>query len=376
MLRDKRVRVAAFVMPAVISFMMIGLIGVISSSVGGNAKQTIFMVNNSPLLTAELKASPNLKLQTVADEAAGIALIKQGKARLVLEFGQPDSYGRIPIKEMYDPKEDTGQIAKATVEKAFQPVIEKYRKQQLAAHGLTPETIEPVHFVDSPITVGEKGAGALIVGMLPYLLVIFTFSGGINFAGDIVAGEKEKSTLETLLISPVPRTDIVLGKFVSLCAICLGSGASSIISLAVAAQMRSSGSDVLFKGGLGLTPTTIAILFVLILPLVAFFGGLLIAVSSYARNIREAQSYLGLVYMAVLLPAVFSQVLGLTDYGQSVWINFVPVLNTAANMREAFQGKPSTLGIVETVGTGIVLAAVMLWVAVRLFNREQVLDRT
>lgn len=376
MLRDKRVRFSAFVMPIVISFMMISLVGVVASSVGKNAQQTIYLVNNSPEVSQALQSNPNLKLQTVPTEDAGIALIKNGKARLVLEFSERDSFGRVPIKEMYDPKEDTSQVAKAALEKALQPEIDAYQKQQLSAHGLTKEAIQPFKFVDSPVKVGEGGAGVFVVSLLPYLLIIFTFSGGINFAGDIVAGEKEKSTLETLLISPVPRTDIVLGKFLALCAICLASGMSSIISLALAASTKSSGSDVLFSGGLGFTPKVIGLLIVLILPLVAFFSGMLIAVSSFARNIREAQSYLGLVYMIVLIPAVFSQILGVTDFGKSMWINFVPVLNTAANIRTLFQGKPSMAGIAESVGVGVVLAAIMLWVAVRLFNREQVLDRT
>jgi sodium transport system permease protein len=294
----------------------------------------------------------------------------------VLALSPGQGAGQITIKEQYDPKEDTSQIAKATVEASVQPFVDQYQKVVLASVGLTRQKIHPIQYQDSPIKVGENGANSFIVGFLPYLLVLFSFSGGINFAGDIVAGEKEKSTLETLLISPVPRTQIVLGKFFALCTICLASTLCSILGLVLASVVKTGATQEMFSGGLGLTPKAVVILLILVLPLVAFFGGALIAVSSYARNNREAQTYLGALYLVVLMPAIFSQVLGFTDLASANWINFVPILNTAANMRATFQGKPNMLGVAETVLESIVLAVVMLCVAVRLFNREQVLDRT
>ena len=102
---------------------------------------------------------------------------------------------------------------------------------------------------------------------------------------------------------------------------------------------------------------------------------MLIAVSTYARNSREAQTYLALINIVVLLPAVFSQVIGLTDFGTKLWINAVPILNTANNIRNALLGRTEFLPIAITVAVSTILAVIALWIAVALFNREEVLTR-
>ena len=131
----------------------------------------------------------------------------------------------------------------------------------------------------------------------------------------------------------------------------------------------------MFKDGFGVTPLAVATIILLLLPLVAMFGSVLIAISSYARNPREAQTYLALVNFVVILPAVFSQVIGLTDLASKLWINAVPVLNSANNIRNALLGKTDWLGVAITFGVSTVLAGIAIWAAVYLFNREEVLIR-
>ncbi len=377
MLRDRRVRFSAFVMPFVVIFMMFTMFGAIASSAGKDVKHKVFVVASSSPLSAQLTQSPQLETQVLPNEATGIDMIKNGKAKLVVEIGSGVPDEQTPVKLLFDPKEETSQIAKAAVESSLQQYNDKFEDSALAAHGLKKAQVKPISFVDVPVRVGEgAGAGSFVVGLLPYLLMLFSFTGGMNMAGDMVAGEKEKSTLETLLITPVPRIKIVLGKFFAMASICLASGLSAILALALAANMHTSGAELMFSGGLGLTPKALLVLIILILPLVAFFSGALVAVSSYARNIREAQTYLSVVLLLVLLPAMFSQVIGLTEYANATWINFVPVLDTAANIRASLLGKTSWTGVGITVTEGIVLAAIMLRLAVYLFNREQVLDRT
>jgi sodium transport system permease protein len=226
------------------------------------------------------------------------------------------------------------------------------------------------------LVVGEKkGASDLLVGLLPYMIVIWAFYGGMGIAGDLVAGEKEKNTLETLLITPVRRTEIVLGKFIALSAVCLMSSLSSLLGLILLAVIKLPGSGEMFKDGLGVTPLSILLIVVLILPLVALFASLLLGISSYAKNSREAQTYLAQLSFVVVMPAVFSQFIGFTDLGTKLWINAVPVLSTANNIRLALLGKPDMAGIAVSVLVSLVLAAFALRWTVKMFNREQVLVR-
>jgi sodium transport system permease protein len=213
------------------------------------------------------------------------------------------------------------------------------------------------------------------VGLLPYMIVIWAFYGAMGIAGDMVAGEKEKSTLETLLITPVSRTHIVLGKLMALSTISLLSSLSSLIGIILFATIKPPGSAEMFKAGLGVTPASALVIIALMVPMAAVFSSLLIGVSSYAKNSREAQQYLSQISFIVIMPAVFSQFIGLTDYGSKRWVDFVPILNTANNIRLSLLGKADLTGIFITIGVSLLLALVALRISVMLFNREEVLVR-
>lgn len=380
MRRDRRFRTSAIVSPIIISIMMVGLFGIIGSSISKTTKHTIFLVVNSsgnPLVGQWLKSSESLDVKTLPDVATGERLIKKGDARLVIDVEPPGASKQATINLMFDPKEDSAQVTKAQVAEQLQQQIFQLTQNELKNRGLPASLAQPFVVKDDPIKVGEGGgAGAVVVSILPYLIVIFTFSGAFSIASDMVAGEKEKSTLETLLITPVRRTEIVIGKFLALCTASLLGSISSVVGLFVATELHLPGADTMFAGGLGLTPKCVAVILISVVPLLALFSGLLLAVSSFARNVREAQTYLSMLYLVVIMPAVFSQVIGYTDFEHATWVNFVPILNTANNIRSAFLGKANWTAVFEALAVGVVLAALAIRLAVYMFNREQVLART
>jgi len=254
-----------------------------------------------------------------------------------------------------------------------QHVLAKY----LATFPVSPSTVSPYKPVPENVRANKPGGVSdILVGFLPYLIVIWAFFGGMNIAGDLVAGEKEKQTLETLLITPLTRTQVVMGKLLALAAICLTSSMASLLGLGIYAILKPKGSELILANGLGISAMTILLTLVLLIPLVILFASLLILASSYAKNVREAQTYLGLGSFVVMLPAIFSQFIGFTDYGRTVWIHFVPVLNTANNLRMILQGKPDFAGIGYTVVTGLILGGIATVVVVWMFNREELLVRS
>ncbi len=374
-IRDKRVRNAATIMPLFIVALMMTLFGFIGSIANKDAKRKVHVVATSSPLMAQLRKAKNLEIVEVPTEAAGVKLIQDGKARLLAVLGSPKN-GQDHVLLRFDPKEDGAQIAKAAFEGAFQGEIQERVTKTLTTVGLSLEKLSPIAFDEKPVQVGEgNGASGILVGILPYLIVLFTFTGGVALAADLVAGEKERSTLETLLITPVGRTEIVLGKFLALTTVCVAAAVSGLLGFVLSAALKSGSSDIVFKTGLGLTAVGALEVFLIILPLAATFAGVLIAVSSYARNSREAQTYLGIMNLIVMVPAVFSQLIGLTEIGSAVWLPFVPILGAAAGIRAILLGKASALAILGPTGIGIVLAGLALFTAIRLFHRESVLLR-
>jgi sodium transport system permease protein len=375
MARDRRVRVA-FLMPIFIVFMMIQLFGFIESAATSAQNQTIYYVKTNNSLLAGMK-SKNARLIEVPSVAAGEAMILSGKAAIVLDFGPLPSGPRQQetITAYFDPQKDTSQITLAALGQLVQNQSKSILIQTLKAHDIPAEAADPIKLQKHEVKVGTQGAGQMIVSLLPYLIVLFAFTGGASLASDLVAGEKEKNTLETLLITPVSRTQIVIGKFLALCTVCFGGCVTALVGLALAGANQAGAKSEMFKGGLGITPVSALTILILMIPMVAFFASILIAISSYARNSREAQTYLALVNVVVILPAVFSQVIGFTDLGTKLWINFVPILNTANNIRNALLGRTDPLAVLITVCVSLLIAGIAIWIAIWLFNREEVLTR-
>ena len=374
MFRDKRVRFNAFFMPIVLILMMIKLFGFVMNTAVSATKATVYLVSTNSGIEQTITKG-GLTIKTIPTVEEGIKLIQQEKAKLILAPQPPTTDGQIKVEAYYDPKQQTGNLALSGITQAF-AVANKDSLTATLREKMIPETAaEHFKLVPKEVKIGENGAGAMIVAMLPYMIVLFAFSGGMSMAADLVSGEKDKNTLETLLITPVGRNQIVLGKFLSLACVCFLSSVSCLIGMVLASTFNISGSHDMFKDGFGVTPVAAGTIILVLLPLVAFFASVLIAISSYAKNPREAQTYLAIVNFIVIMPAIFSQVIGLTDLGSKLWINAIPVLNSANNIRAALLGKTDWAAVGITVAVSAILAGIAIKTAVALFNREEVLVR-
>ena len=375
MFRDKRVRSAAFVGPILLIVMMMSIFGFVFGQIGKKENQRVHVVKTDAA-EAKLLAAQKFQIVEVPTVGEGEKLIRSGKARVVLDFRPPLADGQRPVDAYVDPKNQTGQIALAAVQSVFGAQNRVALGAVLKQQGIPETAMEPIKVNRKEVQIGDKaGASDMIVGFLPYLIVIWAFYGAMSIASDLVAGEKEKNTLETLLITPVRRTEIVLGKFLALGLVSFLSSISSLIGLALVATVKLPGTSEMFKGGFGVTPLAALIIVLVMLPLVALFSSILVATSSYARNPREAQTYLSQLSFVVILPAIFSQFIGFLDAGSAFWVNFVPILNAANNIRLALLGKADFAGVAATVAVSLVLAMIALRFTVRFFNREEVLVR-
>lgn len=381
MFRDKRVRSSAFITPPLILIMMISLIGMIEGAVKKPATIKLHVVGDAKSMPADLmpKDGP-VKIEVVPSFEKGEELLRQGKAKVVLQF--PDNMaqamaggGQAHIKALYDKTEMQSQLAL----RAFEAAIEMSNKKSLQGvlkSANLPETSAAPLVVDAKeIAIKEALGNSPILSMIPYLIVIWAFYGGMSIVSDLVAGEKEKNTLETLLISPAKRTEVAFGKFLALALVCLLSSLTTLVAIIVVGTLQLPATKSLFPNGVAISPVSMVAILGVLLPLVAFFASLMLAISAFAKNTREAQTHLALVSFVVIMPAVFGQFISFTEFGKSIWVNMVPVMNSSNNIRDALLGKISGAGIGITVAMNLVLAAIGLYAAVKLFKREEVLTR-
>lgn len=382
MMRDKRVRSSALFGPIILIAVLVYLFGFLQTTLSRPEGQRIHVVvKGSGNAIVEGLRQGKVKVIEVADLKEGEKLIREGRARVVLQFqeGLNESIALnepSTINAYFDPKNQTAPIALNIVDRIVAEINKNRRNELLQTHAIDPKRAEPLTLSEHRIeTTKEKGASELIIGFLPYLIVIWAFYGGMSVASDLVSGEKEKTTLETLLVSPVSRTHIALGKFFALAAVCLVSSLSSLVGLALMSVINLPMTREFFKDGLGVSLPAAGVIFAVLVPTVGLFAGVLLAISTFAKNPREAQTHLTMVSFVVLMPALFSQFIGFTDYANATWVGAVPILGTATTIRNALLGKYEIVMMLLSIGVSAVLALAAVWIAVRLFNREQVLTR-
>jgi len=200
-------------------------------------------------------------------------------------------------------------------------------------------------------------------------------AGAMQTAVDATTGEKERSTLETILASAATRGELVLGKVLAVLAASLTGAITGILGLWISFGILANHVAAMQTQSLELSigPEKLALLFLTLLPAAIFLSAILVAIGCFARSMREGQTYATYVYMA----SVF---LGLSSFSQSESVPmknfFIPILNTALLQREILTDTVQASHAFAAIGSSSLLAAVMIVVAIRLFSNEQVLFRT
>jgi len=248
--------------------------------------------------------------------------------------------------------------------------------RRLQAHGVSPEAARAVAIGLESLEAAPTSAPAepsVLALFLPYLLVLATFFGGVPTAFDAVAGEKERGTLETALVSPVGRGDLVWGKFLAVLTACIMAGVSALAGVVLASNSGIPPLRPVIGSSFSWSPVFLSL--GVMVPLGVFFSAMLLIVSSYARNQREAQTYLMPLSLAVMLPAMYSIFGGFGELPDGLVAALVPVYNCTALVRMQIEGGTPLEFVALALGSCSVYAVVGVAVAERIFRRESVLLR-
>jgi sodium transport system permease protein len=275
--------------------------------------------------------------------------------------------------------ERPGDKASQTAARRFYGVLARWkplvRESILARLGATYADIDPFDVIDPERDrpadeLATEGFVELLVKVFPFLLVMWSLAGALYPAVDLCAGEKERGTMETLLISPASRDEIVWGKFLT---IWIFSAATALLNLASIGITTWRGGGLIPSGALGIQGLAWCVL--LVLPLSAFFSALCLSVGAYARSSKEGQYYLMPLFL-VTMPLVFLTLAPGVELNP--FYSLVPVTGVALLMQRLMT---TTIDKVPWLYFGPVVAPIMLysWLALRWaieqFRREEVLFR-
>lgn len=204
--------------------------------------------------------------------------------------------------------------------------------------------------------------------MLPYFVTILLFAGAMGIGTDMVAGEKERGTMASLLVSPVKRSSIVLGKVFALMTI---SGVSSVIyvgaMVAFMPQMMGQGDLGL---NLTLNPEQIAMLAALLVSIAFLYSAIIVLVSVFAKTVKEASSYVMPIYMLILVLGITTM---FTTKAPQEWAYMVPIYNTSMTLQGILTQEVTMMQYGMTLGITLVLGAVLVGVIAKAFESEKVM---
>jgi sodium transport system permease protein len=199
-------------------------------------------------------------------------------------------------------------------------------------------------------------------------------AGAMHTAVDATTGEKERSTLETLLSTASSRGELVMGKTLAVLATSITGAVTSITGLWLTFNVVTRLVPGMEENSLRLTigPDKAFLLFLTLLPAAVFLSAVLVAIGCFARSMREGQTYASYVYMG----SIFLGIGSLGQQAPGLGYFSIPILNTALLQREILTDSVNTLHAATAIGVTTAVAALMLVVAVRLFSNESVLFRT
>ncbi|HEY4837825.1 MAG TPA: ABC transporter permease [Candidatus Acidoferrales bacterium] len=384
-LRDRRTLISMVVVPIVIfPLMSIGM-GTFVAKMMIKAKDEVPKVmilngRNSPRVVADLKALSGIEFVPSADDYKQEISEKKIRAAVDIpsDFDAAVEQGNAATVNIYDYNGDLKSgFAADKIEKFLKDLQRETVQKRLEARKLPATLVDPFQVKTENVAPQEKVTGAAIGGFLPYFIIVLCLMGATYPAIDLTAGEKERGTIETILCSPVPRTDIVLGKFLMVLTAALCTAVLAIISMGtsfhVAKQMLADtpGAKDVLNFTIGMK--TIGAVFLMVLPVAVLFASALIAIALMAKSYKEAQSYIAPLTILVVLPAVAGLMPGVEFNARMA---LVPILNTSLVCKEIVAGTYHWNYIAIIFASTCVYASAALYVAVSLFKREDVLFRT
>ncbi|MQA41089.1 ABC transporter permease [Rugamonas aquatica] len=251
------------------------------------------------------------------------------------------------------------------------------REQALSALNLNKEqlrfALDPITLEDHSTADKREQMGAVVGGMLPYILLMVCVMAAMYPAIDTGAGEKERGTLETLLLAPVSRTALVMAKFLMLFTVGLTSALLMIGSMGMLLYFFGpliGGDLVQMVRAIGLLD--LAMVALMLVPTAAIFAAILLSISVYAKSYKEAAGLISPLIIVTILPTLVALLPGVELNWK--WA-MVPLTNVSLAMKELVKGTMdysmfSVILLSTTLTAGALLALCRWW-----FNREQVLFR-
>ena len=373
--KDKRLVITTLLLPGIMIFIMYSFMGNMMRqqfSVADDYVAKVY-VKNMPESVNERINKGNINIKSVEGDLENEKkLVSEKEIDLVVNF--PENFD----KEVAEYKTGEGKAPQVEI------FYNSARQESSKIYGIFTEILSAYETelsnkfdvnadekINYDLAAKEDMTGKIFGSMLPMLLIIFIWSGCVAVAPESIAGEKERGTIATLLVTPMSRQALALGKIFALSIIAFLSGVSSFIgtfaSLPAMYQEMSGGINTAFYSS-----KDFAFLFVIIISTTILMVALISVLSAFAKSVKESATIISplmIVIMVISLLPMFSK----GDMETPVTMFIIPLYNSVLCMNEIFKFSYSSINVVISVVANIVFTGILVLVLTKMFDSEKIM---
>ena len=379
--REPKMIFSLFLLPVILMIGIYGLIGYLGENLSKDIEEhkSIVYMENMPeqagsLLDGFIQQAQLTSFGANADLESMKKQVANGEIDLIVIFPEDfmesvDSYetgAAIPdIQVFYNPSENYSSEAWTR----FNEALDGSLRPALLEQRIGDMNLLDVFTVNAQgggeIINEQKASGQILATMLPYLITILLFAGTMSLGVDTITGEKERGTIASMLVTPVRRSDIVLGKLLALTCMSMLSAAVYIIALVIAMPKALGAGDMAFS----FTPQQVIMVIVLMILLAFFYVALVSLIAVLAKTVKEATTYVSPLYIIVIVAGLVTMLS--TSGGHETWEYLIPIYSSAVALGEIFTQELTVFHFLLSTGSTLVLSGILSAIIVKAFNSER-----
>jgi sodium transport system permease protein len=384
---DRRMVITLFLVPALSIGVIYSVIGYISMNFIKDVEDHVssYVISNAPesfkdFLAQDPTLTKDAQLTFVTNEAVAVyaTAIKDGSLDMFAQFsdGFEESVAAVESASVYTYYNYGEDYSEASYNRFVDEMLDAYRSSIQKSRFDNPNAITVFSVEDLSETAetvnADKASGKILSTIIPMLISIFLFAGAMSVVMDSIAGEKERGTLATLLVTPVKREAIAVGKMVSHAIIATLSAISSVagmlLTFGILLIMMPDELNIGVTLGYGFTD--ILYLIGLIIMLVGIYVGIISLLSAISKNVKEAGTYMTPVYMVIMVVSFMNMY---AFNAEPLWKYAIPIYGQIVGLKEIFMYQITPLKFcIAFANAAVTWTILVIWIR-NLFNNEKVI---
>jgi sodium transport system permease protein len=272
-----------------------------------------------------------------------------------------------PLQVVADSSRNDVRGAVQRVQALLQQYAAEIGSLRLIMRGVSPAAVRPLSIESIEVSTAQERA-AQILTFIPMFIMVAGFVGGMQIATDSTAGERERGSLEPLLVNPAPRVALVAGKW-------MAATLAAVVSVCLTTMLCAQLTRLLSLEDMGIRLRIgfehVGPILLAVGPMCLFTAALQAAVATLARSFKEAQTYMGVLILGPMLPGVLYAMYPL---GESPWMHAIPMLGSYVLLTDVLGGRlPETSAFLASAATCLLGTVILIRITTGLFRSENII---